>query len=114
MNRALNLSARIEFARGGQVALVADTGTFALDADSASLTGNVLIESSTGYRMRTDEVTARLSALDVQALNEVRATGPAGDLTAGAMQITAQGESGGAQLLFTGGVKLIYDPKQTE
>ena len=114
INQALNLTARIEFVAGGEVALVSDTGSFELGADKARLSGNVLIESSTGYRMRTDVVNARLSEIDIQAPTEVRATGPAGDLTAGSMQITAQGERGGAQLLFTDGVKLIYDPKQSE
>lgn len=113
-NRAENLSIRIEFSGGGRVALVSDTGTFQLAQSTALLTGNVLIESSTGYRMHTDAMTARLSELDIRAPGEVRATGPAGDLTAGAMQITALGDTQGAQLLFTDGVKLIYDPKQSE
>jgi lipopolysaccharide export system protein LptC len=113
-NRAVNVSARVTFTNGGQVAMVSDSGTFHIETDEARMKGNVLIESSTGYVMRTDLITAQLSELEVIAPGEVRATGPAGDLTAGAMEITTRGEGGNAQLLFTGGVKLVYDPKQSE
>lgn len=113
-NRAVNVSALVEFKQGGQIGLVSDTGTFRPDADEATLSGNVLIESSSGYRLRTEALSAQLSNLNVIAPGEVRGVGPAGDLTAGAMQITTQEETGHTQLLFTGGVKLVYDPKQSE
>lgn len=113
-NRAVALSARIELADGSEVVLVSDEGLFRLSKDEADLIGNVLIESSTGYRMRTDRLTTRLSLLDIVSPGEVRATGPAGTLTAGSMQMNRHGESARAQLLFTGGVKLVYNPKQFE
>lgn len=113
-NQAESLSGRIELVSGSEVVLVADQGVFRLSEDRADLSGNVLIESSNGYLMRTDRLSTGLSTLDVTAPGEVRATGPAGYLTAGAMRIAREGETGSAQLLFTGGVKLIYDPKQSE
>ncbi len=110
-NQAESLSGRIELIGGSEVVLVADRGVFRMTESMADLSGNVLVESSTGYRMRTDHLITGLSTLDVTAPGEVLATGPAGTLTAGAMRITRDVGTGGAQLLFTGGVKLIYDPK---
>lgn len=111
-NVAENLSAQIDFANGGRIAMVADRGAFDIAQDTAALSGGILIESSTGYVMRSDTLNARLSVLDVTVPDTVTARGPAGNLTAGALRITAQTEGGGAQLLFTNGVKLIYDPQE--
>lgn len=113
-NRALDVTLRVEFAGGGRASLVSDTGTFGLGENTARLSGNVLIESSTGYLMHTEEIAARLTGLDIRAPGKVRGAGPAGDLTAGAMHITDREDGTGAQLLFTDGVKLIYEPKQSE
>ncbi len=110
-NTARDVFAQLEFATGGTVILVADRAEINIDADMATLDGNILIESSTGYRMRSDTVTTQLSALMVVSPGEVRATGPAGDLTAGAMRISEQENASSVQLLFSSGVKLIYDPK---
>ena len=113
-NRANSLSTLIELTSGGEVVLVADEGLFRIGSDLADLAGNVLIEDATGFRMRTDTLTTRLSVLDIVAPGEVRATGPAGNLTAGSMHMSRQTDASGVQLLFTGGVKLIYDPKEYE
>ncbi len=111
---ASTLTARMELAGGGSIVMVSDEGTFKLDTDTASLFGNVLIESSTGYRMSSDRIDSLLSKVDVTSPGEVRATGPAGRLTSGALRIAAQDGSNKVQLLFTEGVKLIYDPKSPE
>lgn len=113
-NAARNVDAQLDFATGGGVHLEAQRGDVDVDGDVATMTGDVVIESSTGYVMRSDTVTARLSRLDVVAPGEVRANGPAGTLTAGGMQIRQEQERDGVQLLFTNGVKLIYDPKEAE
>lgn len=112
-NAAKNPVAQLEFAEGGGVRLEAERGDVDLDADVATMSGRVVIESTTGYVMRSDHVRSRLSSLEVVAPGDVSARGPAGDLRAGAMRIGEDG-SGNVQLLFTDGVKLIYDPKETE
>lgn len=111
-NAAEAILARVDLAGGGSVVMVSDAGTLNIAAGTATLTGDVLIESSTGYRMRSDLLNARLSVVDVTSPGEVRATGPAGTLTAGAMRIAAQEEGSNVQIVFTHGVKLIYDPKE--
>ena len=112
--RAQLPTAQLDFASGGSVHLEADQGEVDLEGDIATMSGNVVIDSSTGYVMRSDTITSRLSRLEVISPAEVRATGPAGTLTAGSMRIGEKGEDNGVQLLFTDGVKLVYDPKETE
>lgn len=113
-NAAKTLTARMELAGGGSIVMVADEATFLLDKDTASMVGNVIIDSSTGYRMISDRVDTLLSKVDVTSPGEVRATGPAGRLTSGALRIAAEEGSDTVQLLFSDGVKLIYDPKSSE
>jgi lipopolysaccharide export system protein LptC len=83
------------------------------EADLARFLGGVTVLSSDGYRFETETLLASLAATDVRAETPVRATGPLGTLDAGAMQIT-QSEGGGYVVVFTGGVRLVYMPVQTE
>ena len=41
---------------------------------------------------------------------EIRAEGPPGTFTAGRMHLTTDPETGQAYMVFTDGVKLIYEP----
>ncbi len=73
-----------------------------------------MIASTNGYVMRSDRITSRLSFLEIVAPGEVTADGPAGTLRSGGMRIEDREDGGNVQLLFTDGVKLVYDPKETE
>jgi lipopolysaccharide export system protein LptC len=111
---AEDVSAQLDFAAGGSVVLVANQADLQLSSDRVTLSGDILIESTTGYVARSDLVHARLSELDVSSPGEVSAVGPAGSLTAGNLSISTPVDSSAVQLLFSGGVKLIYDPKTTQ
>lgn len=112
-NIARNLSARLDFASGSSLTLVADEGIFDLPNDQADISGSILLHSSTGYVIRSEVLNTRLSLIDMHFPDKVDATGPAGDLTAGALHITADENDENTQLLFTNGVKLIYVPKES-
>lgn len=113
-NEARDVFARLDFFGGGSVTMVANRGEIRADSEQIDLEGDILIDSTTGYRMRTDTLSAELNQLDINAPGEVQATGPAGNLTAGNMRIFTVDSDQGAQLLFSGGVKLIYDPKTSK
>ena len=108
---ARNVEARVDFRRSGSVTLVASDGRVDIDDNRATLRGDVLIDSTSGYRMRTDELLASLSTIDMTSPGTVTGTGPAGDITAGRLEIVSTGRGEGVQLLFSDGVKLVYDPK---
>lgn len=111
-NRAENLSARLQFREGGSMVVIADEGELVLARDHAELSGNVLVQSTTGYRLNSERVTARMSSVDLVFPGEVWGNGPAGTLNAQALRISEGENGGGIVMLFTGGVKLVYDPKE--
>ncbi len=106
--------AQLDFASGGSVRLEAERGDVDLNRDIVTMTRDVVIESKTGYTLRSDSLTSHLSYLDIVAPGEVTGNGPAGTLRAGGMRISEQKDGGNVQLLFTDGVKLVYDPKEAK
>jgi lipopolysaccharide export system protein LptC len=111
---ALNLSARITMVEGGQFMLRSETGTFDIAEDMARFSGNVQIETSTGYVLETQLLNTALSGVSGDSPGTVTGTGPIGTITAGQLQFGAKNPNGPVHMLFKNGVKLIYDPKQTE
>ena len=67
--------------------------------------------TSTGYVIDTARLISRLDALHVLSPGTVTATGPLGDLTAGRMLLHNASDSDAAELLFSAGVKLVYQPR---
>lgn len=84
----------------------AAAGAFDGRAQTATLTGLVRIDSSSGYFMETAGLTADLRAGTLQTDGALAVQAPFGELTAGGLQVTG----GGAVLVFNGGVRLIYRP----
>lgn len=76
----------------------------------AELIGDAVITTSAGYRMTTEKLTTALDRIEAETAGPVTGTGPPGRIDAGKMQIDSDPETGNAHLLFTNGVKLIYDP----
>lgn len=113
-NRAEDVRAVINLTSGTEVVFVAAQASFDLAQDRADLTGDVLITTSTGFRVVTDALTSTLSALNIHSPGQVEGTGPPGVITAGEMRLSLPDNGDPAQLLFTNGVKLIYNPKQVE
>ena len=113
-NHAEDVFVKIDMASGSQITVKSDTGRFDLAGDQSELLGNVVVTTSTGYVIRSQEVVARISQLDLISPDPIEASGPAGDLSAGSMHIFAAQPDAPAQLLFTSGVKLVYDPKQVK
>ncbi|MEO1640301.1 MAG: hypothetical protein AAFU41_13760, partial [Pseudomonadota bacterium] len=80
----------------------------------ARFLGLARLETSTGYQMETNGLIASLDTglVTSDGLLEVRA--PFGELTAGQVEFSWQGEGIGQQILFTGGVRLLYSPEDTQ
>ncbi|WP_375229376.1 LPS export ABC transporter periplasmic protein LptC [Roseobacter sp. S98] len=112
--RAKDVFVRIDMAGGTAVTVKSDTASVLLADDQADLTGNVILVSSQGYEVRSQFLTARVTALDVRSPETVSAITPAGDLVAGAMHLRAGRNDANAQMVFTNGVKLLYQPKEVE
>ncbi|MEW9920600.1 LPS export ABC transporter periplasmic protein LptC [Marimonas sp. MJW-29] len=110
-NEALDVSVVMELATGSNVTLTAEHGNFDIAENRAELDGDVVIVTSTGYRVLSDRMIAQLTVLHVESPGPVAATGPLGTLDAGSMDLRKGTGDGAAQLIFTNGVKLVYVPK---
>ena len=111
-NEAQDVEVTMVTADGGSLPLAADRARVDMTADSAELEGAVTVETSTGYRIASDLLTARMSALDLASPGPVRGTAPGGTLEAGAMHLTRGADADAPQLFFTNRVKLVYSPDQ--
>lgn len=109
---AQKMDARIDLIDGSRLTLSADKASVDGNTHVATLTGGVLITSSNGYTMRTQELSASMRELDAQSVGKVTGEGPAGDFEAGKMKISQEPDARSATLLFTNGVKLIYTPQK--
>ncbi len=113
-NQALAVDVVMDLAGGAQIKMIADIGRFDIGQDTADLKGNVIITTSTGYRITSERLVALMSQLDVRSPGPVQSEGPIGTLDAGQMILSTSQSDGPAQLIFTNGVKLVYVPKQDE
>lgn len=111
-NRADGVNVVMDLATGARITLSSDTGLFDIAGNLADMQGNVVIITSAGYRVESDRLLSKLSALNVRSPGPVHSVGPPGTLDAGKMVLRADDEGGAAQLVFTNGVKLIYTPHQ--
>lgn len=110
-NAAKDVTVTMDLTSGSQVVVTALEGQTNIENDTAELTGDVVITTSTGYRIESDYLTAMMTRLNVVSPGPVDAEGPLGTLDAGAMTLQSEKDKDAAQLVFTNGVKLIYDPK---
>lgn len=95
--------------------LTADFARIDRLAERLTLQGNIVAETPPGYRVRSDMMQAALDRSWAESPGPVTADGPPGRLEAGrfVMQATP-GEDGAAAdhwLLFTDGVRLVYQPE---
>jgi lipopolysaccharide export system protein LptC len=96
---------------GGRTELVAADARMDDTAKELVLSGGVTVTTSTGYRLETAEVAARLDRTGLESRAPVRATGPAGEITAEGMVLSQDNRTPGAYVLvFKGGVRLVYQP----
>lgn len=104
---------RLELATPDGAVTKVNSGQAVVDpgANQAVLSGGVTVTTSTGYRVETDSVTARLDRSGLESAGQVTATGPAGDLRADRMTLRQDNQTPGAYLLvFNGAVRLVYRP----
>jgi len=107
------LTALIQTPDGEEVLAQADSGAIE-NASIARLTGNVLITSSSGYRVSTDEMTADLDRTLIQSYGAVTANGPIGELEAGKMVIELRNSSRSSILVFKDRIRVLYDPNEQQ
>lgn len=106
------LNARIVLQSGNVVTFRSDDGIVDEVSDRAELAGDVVITSSQGYIIKTDRLISGMRGIGAETPGTISGTGPLGKFTAGKLLIEQDPATDGVQMLFTDGVKLIYDPPE--
>ncbi len=107
---AEGLEARLRLTDGSRVTITARGGAVDAEAGRAALTGGVVLRSSAGYRVETETLRAALNRVEITSDGSVTATAPMGRLEAGRMRLVEGEGTENARMLFTRGVRLLYDP----
>lgn len=106
------LDASIVIPDRGQITITSPEGVIDADNGLAILQGGAVLESTSGYRVATERIETSYQRAVVVAPSEVTATGPAGDIAAGALELQRHSEDPeGYVLVFKNGVRLVYEPQ---
>ncbi|MEX0369244.1 MAG: hypothetical protein AB3N09_01340 [Tateyamaria sp.] len=113
-NTATDLAAQIDLTSGTRVVLFSDRGAFDMAGGTSSLEGNVVITTSTGYKLTSDALFTDFDQMTLESPGPVTGTGLSGTLDAGRMRLEKSADGENAHLVFTNGVKLVYRPEELE
>lgn len=107
----------LDFQSGAALRFRAAQGMIAQAENRVTLEQDVQLTSDTGYDLRMQALHADLRATDFQGIGPIAGTGPAGQLQAESLTITALTRAGGQApsgylLAFAGDVRLLYQPRQ--
>lgn len=106
------LRVEVDAVDGSRIEVTAGDGEIDGAARVVRLSGLTRLSTSSGYVMETAGMTADLNTGRIQSLGPLAVQAPYGSLTAGQLVVeTPEGDT--TQLMvFTGGVRLIYQPQQ--
>lgn len=96
---------------GKRVDVIGKEGSYTSGQTLAELHGGVEIQTSDGMLVTTDVLEADLGTTRLHSPGEVRAVGRMGTLDAAQMELIQKGAQ--YVMVFSGGVKLVYDPNQS-
>lgn len=108
------VAAVVGLAQGGEILIVADQGRVIEGQSQMALQGNVTVESSVGYTIRSERLDARTDSVTLESPGAVDADGPGVTLSAGRMLISETPDTDDVQIEFTGGVKMVYMPQTSK
>ncbi|WP_281995588.1 LPS export ABC transporter periplasmic protein LptC [Ruegeria faecimaris] len=105
---------RLGLLNGGVITMDSNSGMIRPDENSATFVGDVLITTTDGIQVRTDLLNTSLDEIRGDTPGQVDGTGIIGDFSAGRMTFGTEKKDGPVHILFTDGVKLVYEPEKTE
>lgn len=112
---AERLTAQIDTPDGARVDIEAADALIDGGANLLSLSGGVVVTTSTHYRIEAERLTSQMDRAVLESDGPVTATGPLGTLEAGSARVAPVEQDASTYLLvFKDGVKLVYVPKGPE
>ncbi len=112
---AEDLRAIVDLPDGSSATISASQGSYTTQSRLAVLQGKVEMTTTTGYRIATSGLRADLRRMEIRSTGPILATGPVGRFTAARMVLRQQpgtGQPRRYELIFTGGINLVYQPEQ--
>ncbi len=106
-----DLNARIDYKDGTTLTLTSQNGQISDRKLQVTLKGSVVVVTSDGYTLRTEEMDADLKQNRMETAGEINGTAPFGTLQAGKAIFENDKNTNNIHLFFTKGVKLVYIPK---
>ena len=97
---------------GSHIEIIATNGALNGPQKVVHFLGLARLETSTGYQMETNGLTAALDTGMVTSDGVLEIHAPFGELTAGKVTFQLSRDNTHQQMLFTNGVKLIYHPQK--
>jgi len=107
---ANRLAASFDLPGGGHIDIASEAGFVNSETREATLEGRARLESSTGYIVTSERFVASFDDARVTADRDVKVVGPAGEITAGGMDLVRSKDDDTYLLVFKSGVRLIYQP----
>ncbi|MGV6804506.1 MAG: LPS export ABC transporter periplasmic protein LptC [Ruegeria sp.] len=111
---ATEFRGRFGLLSGGVITLDSNTGAIRPDKGTATFVGDVVITTTDGIRVTTDLLNTSLDEIRGDTPGQVQGTGPLGNFSAGRMTFGTEKRDGPVHILFTDGVKLLYEPEKAE
>lgn len=97
--------------QGESLQVRADSGQVDRGLGIFSMDGRVEVSATPGYFLQTGRVTGLLDSTRIEVPGTLTGQAPAGEITAGNMLVaSASPDSSAYRLVFSGGVRLIYQP----
>ncbi|HET7408816.1 MAG TPA: LPS export ABC transporter periplasmic protein LptC [Paracoccaceae bacterium] len=92
------------------VTVTAETGALFRDAERLRLKGDVVLETSDGYRIETPSVEVDLATKTAEAPRRLRAEGPRGSIEADRVRLTRGEGADDLTIRFEGDVRVNWQP----
>jgi lipopolysaccharide export system protein LptC len=109
--QAAGLRLALDTPDGARTELLAGSAVMEGATREVILSGGVTVTTSSGYRLETAEVAAKLDRTGLESRAPVVATGPAGEIRADGMTLSQDAQTPGDYVLvFNGSVRLVYQP----
>ena len=96
---------------GSRIEISAGFGQIDGRAKVLTMTGLVRLGTSSGYMMETTGIEANLASGRISSLGPLEVQAPFGSLTAGSVVVQTSSDGLGQQMVFNGGVSLLYQPQ---
>lgn len=105
------LTAKLNLPSGAEISIDSPEGIVDATEREALLRGGAVLETSTGYRITTDEIVTSFDEASVLADHGIVASGPPGTITANTMRLNRMDSDPPTHhLVFKGDVRLVYRP----